>query len=96
VYQEPGGLWISQIPFSFENPDSMLKKLYLLPSSLVSQIRNLHIHLAYLDLDTTPEAKKSNDRYYYDPEEYELPSVFQLLSGLHLETLAVLGWEFEF
>jgi hypothetical protein len=96
VYQETGDIWISQITFSFEHPDSMLEKLYSLPSSLLSQICHLRIHLAYLDIDATPEAQKPlNNHYSYEVIEYELPSVFQLLSDLRLETLTLLGWEFE-
>lgn len=64
VYEETKRLWMSQVTFSFEHPDSMLEKLYFLPSSVLSQICHLRIHYAYLDLDTTSEAHKLlNNRY---------------------------------
>jgi hypothetical protein len=86
---------MSQVTFGFEHPDSMLEKLYFLPSSMLSQIRHLRIHYAYLDLDTTSEAHKLlNNRYPKWLEQFELPASLMLLSGLRLETITVQGWEF--
>lgn len=75
----------------------MLEKLFYRPLAVLSQIRHIRIHLAYLDLDVTSEAhKQRNKRYPYEVDEYELPSAFQLLTGLRLVTITVLGWEFKF
>ncbi|KAJ5359181.1 uncharacterized protein N7496_011594 [Penicillium cataractarum] len=97
MYEDARGLWMSQVTFSFKHPDSMPEKLFYRPPSVLSQIRHIRSHLAYLDLDVTTEAhKKWSKRFLYEVEEYELPSAFQLLSGLRLKTITVLGCEFEF
>ncbi|RYP02220.1 hypothetical protein DL764_005900 [Monosporascus ibericus] len=78
--EEIGDTWISQILFSFEDPETMLDKLTALPSGILPKIRHLRV------LGDTLMLSFGDDDVYY-----RLASTLALLPGLRLDTLTVLG-----
>ncbi|KAF1935629.1 hypothetical protein EJ02DRAFT_506970 [Clathrospora elynae] len=75
-------MWIAQVQFSFEDPETMLDKLSKLDESTTSKIR--HIRMSGQPLMIQP--LDCDDDVYY-----RTASVLQLLPSLRLDTLTVLG-----
>jgi hypothetical protein len=80
INAEVGKQWLQQTTFVFEDPDSMLDKLADIPIALRSQIRHVRVSGDPLMLS-----------YEEDDVYYRTYQVLELLPGLKLDTLTVLG-----
>lgn len=74
-------VWIGQVLFNFEDPETMLDKLTALPFATLSRLRHLRIVGDPLLLSYG----HCTDIYYYPS------SILTLLPGLRLDTLTVIG-----
>ncbi|KAL2760503.1 hypothetical protein ACRALDRAFT_1059708 [Sodiomyces alcalophilus JCM 7366] len=77
---EIGNTWISQVLFSFEDPETMLDKLTALPTPTLTTIRHVRV------LGDPLMLSFEDDDVYY-----RLASTLRLLPGLRLDILTVLG-----
>jgi hypothetical protein len=82
INQEAEPLWLSQVLFSFENPEDLLDKLSALAPTTLSQIR--HVRTGGRPVMLQPIG--DDDDVYY-----RLVWVLKLLPGLQLDKLTVLG-----
>ncbi|KAM5341488.1 hypothetical protein ACJ41O_014519 [Fusarium nematophilum] len=80
VHDEIGTTWVGWVLFSFEDPETMLDKLAVLPPQLLSKVRRVYVRGDFMLL---PIGRNRN--------VYPLTSVLRLLPGLRLDTLTVLG-----
>lgn len=81
IHDEANHLWLGRVLFNFDGLFALFDKLYLLPASKLSQIRDVRLRTAWMRCRTIPG---------YHPEA-DLHEVFTYLPQLRLETLTVLG-----
>lgn len=82
INQEAGSLWLGEILFNFEHVEDLLDRFSTLPSSTLSQIRNVRTGGRPLVLQPIGD----DDVVYY-----RLAWALKLLPGMRLDSLTVLG-----
>lgn len=80
IYAEVRHIWMEQVLFNFEDPQTMLNKLSALPDSTLSRIH-------FLRLTGSPMMRYLKG---FDDLMYRHDSIFQLLPALRLDCLTIL------
>ncbi|KAI0116107.1 hypothetical protein F4776DRAFT_673821 [Hypoxylon sp. NC0597] len=83
IREEIGDSWIQKVLFNFEEPEDMLDILTAIPRETLSKVRHVRVRGNQMSLD-----------YYErmgDGLTYDLTDLLELLPGLRLDRLTVLG-----